>query len=372
MIAYSIAFILSAVFDFFASSAQSKKACAALIVLSCSPLVLLAGLRSVEVGTDVVVYLQGMYWKSIDGGLEAVLSGNSEPLFAILVWAATKLTGSLNGVMACVEIAILAPFVLASYRMTPRRMGIAMLLYCLIFFLFGLNCMRQSIAISFMLLASSFLIEKREKPFWALMICAILVHNTAILGIVIWPVLKTAQHHFALREGARSDGLFYVLAIGALLLLTMMICFAPDLIKAVAGWRESFQYQVDQLERGNGIVWKGMLLPVAFSLALLFSWRSGKNRAVIVTCLVLLWIGGFFWQFSSVSNQLYRLGMPFLIFVIPGVLSLLDDCKDRTISFLIGMAIASASSLFGFVFYIANGYAGTIPYHSDIVPLLSF
>lgn len=371
MIAYCVGFALSALLGSLSSIVRSGRVHVTFLILSGLPLVLLAALRSIYIGTDVVVYLQGMYWKSMDGSLLSNLSGNQEPLFAVLVWVATKLTGSLNGVMACVEIATITPFIMAINRISPHRMGIALLLYCLTCFLFSLNCMRQSIAVSLMLLGFSFLVEGRKKSFWAIMICAVLVHNTAVMGFALCPVYRIVQRHFTLRGKGKSDGSLYAMAVGIVLILMMTICFAPDLIRLLSTWRESFQYQVDHLAQGSGIVWKGLILPGALSFVLLLFWKSRENSAEIIACLILAWIGALLWQLSSVSDQLYRLGMPFLMFTIPGVLFVLNASKGVKESLLVQAAIVAAASLFCFLLYVAHGYAGTIPYQSTVLPFLN-
>lgn len=371
MFAYLFAFVLTGVTACVASTTTARSTRNLLICISCAPLVALAGLRSVYVGTDIAVYLQPMFWKSLNGSFFAVMAGNQEPLFSLLVWLATRLTGSINGVMACVELVMLIPFIITASYFAPKHLGTMLLLYCLEYYLFGFNIMRQGVAISCVLLSYTLLVQGNRIGSIGLMLCGALFHNTAVLGALVWMILFIVQKCYALERRGHKNGLIYLLAFGLFFFVLLAVCFAPEIIKMLSGWRESFLYQVEHITLWGGVVWKSFIIPLSCTVVyFLFGRRRGFD-SVIVPLLLLTWFGALLWQLSSISDQLYRLGMMFLVFGIPAVGVICEACATKHEVVISKVICLGAALIFFYFQYVAIEYAGTIPYQSTLLPFLN-
>lgn len=67
-------------------------------------------------------------------------------------------------------------------------MWLVMLLYYFSMYNVSLNIMRQTIAVSFVTLAVTYLFDKQYKPYFVLMVIAFAMHSSAILGFGIFPM----------------------------------------------------------------------------------------------------------------------------------------------------------------------------------------
>lgn len=371
MLPYYLSFLHATLFAGLASRMTNGRKRWLFISIACVPLVLLAGFRSLHVGTDVTVYLQQLYWRCSTWSFTSVFHSNAEPLFVLLVWVATKLFGSIQGVMACVEVAMLVPFAIASNKFAPRNLGLAFLLYCLFFYLFGLNIMRQGIAISFLLLAFAYLsVVGNKRAFWALMVVACLFHQMSLIGVVAYVVHEVSESHFVNQNTPRRHGLIYLLFFGLVIGAVAALLLAPSILRLFVRLTSRYTYQLEHLHDFDGIVIKGILIPLSFAL-IYFVFSDRKLNSMMASLLFLVLIAALLWQFSSISSQIYRLGMQFQIYSIPLATISLETCssgKDRHIMIIL---FALCGFMFWHLMYASSGYAGTIPYHSSILPILN-
>ena len=146
-----------------------------------------AGMRALNVGTDIMVYAYQTFEKSSAyTSLNSFLNVNSiEGGYAALAFICSHLCGNVHVFLAFTAMLQIIPIYICAVKLRNEyNMIWPMMIYLMIFYIVGFNVMRQSIAASWMLLAFLLLEEKRYVKMIFTCIVALLFHSTAILGIL--------------------------------------------------------------------------------------------------------------------------------------------------------------------------------------------
>lgn len=156
----------------------------------------LAGARDLSVGTDTggygaFLYQQGMLANGFGSFYSAVKSSvwDVAPLFACFSFGIVKLFRSQFALLFAIQFAVMAPVFLAARRHCGRALGWVMLFYLLAFYIPGLNTMRQSVAMGFVLLMVISLMDGRYVSAVVMELVALLIHSSAAIGLlfaVVW------------------------------------------------------------------------------------------------------------------------------------------------------------------------------------------
>ena len=164
--------------------------------------VLLAALRSENIGDDVTVYVIPTFDAVIDAEsfLDAVDSLEIEFLYIVLVYAAKFISTDLWSVLMLTELCIVIPFWLAFIKLRDKlNPTFALLVFYCVLYNHTLNMMRQSIALGLIILAVAYMLEKKKgwMLFWLLV--ALGFHKSSVLGMAL-PVLYYFSHHYPLYQ----------------------------------------------------------------------------------------------------------------------------------------------------------------------------
>lgn len=164
-----------------------------LIVIS--PMVILIGLRSLEVGFDTShmsnLLFSGRY------ELNWLLETQHDPLFILFGWFLVPIT---NGNM---QIGLLITSLLSFYFLICAfekwsdviSMPFSMLAYCLYFSLIGMDQFKQMLAMSILLYGFSLYKEDRKLLSGAWILVAGLTHSTALIGLLIYAFNIDINNH---------------------------------------------------------------------------------------------------------------------------------------------------------------------------------
>ena len=188
---YCIMFLISLIFIYIGTKLEKKNKIFAYvfeiigILLPC----LLAAFRATTIGTDTDVYVTKIFdaaCKEQNGFIHFIQHPNSkvkEILYLSITYISAKISSNVGVLLFINELLVIAPVFIALKRKNKGN-GNALLLGMFLFYTFfynmSLNIARQSIAISFTILAFSFIDENKIK-FIALGIVAFLFHRTAII-----------------------------------------------------------------------------------------------------------------------------------------------------------------------------------------------
>lgn len=164
---------------------------------------LLAGLRSLNIGTDLRVYVspmfklailsknwdnyQSLYW-GWSGNYRLVSS--IEPAFSLLVYIIAKLTANFQVLLFTIQCLIIFPIYFGFKNLLGQKSKIllAMLFFYFTLYNVTLNAIRQSIGIAFAFLGLSYSLKDNKNLFktFFYIIIGILFHKSTVISIAIY------------------------------------------------------------------------------------------------------------------------------------------------------------------------------------------
>lgn len=159
------------------------------IVISILIPCLLAALRAYNVGSDTHNYVNMFRMADNTSGFSEYLNkiesywGFSDVAFIFINYIVFKLTNSIEAELFVQEALIIIPVFSALFIMSKNKNQVifGVVIFYLFFYNMSLNIIRQSIALSFEILALVFLEKNNKKCFLFFSLIGILFHNTAIV-----------------------------------------------------------------------------------------------------------------------------------------------------------------------------------------------
>ena len=194
---FFLSFIFCSVGEHFGKTGTSKWMTRISLTVSVLVVSVLAGVRDLNVGTDIWTYGEWLFRAAARHPRFFVfIRGNKEIdfLYLVLTFLSGKFFSDSHWLYFFTGLLIYG-FMLAGLWRYRRKISVsfAWLLYLLIFYGDTLNAMRQCIAVSISFWALGFAFDKQYKKFVISIAAAILFHNSAIIALgifVIWQLLN--------------------------------------------------------------------------------------------------------------------------------------------------------------------------------------
>ena len=169
---------------------------------------LIAGVRGADVGVDVRVYIiknceLAKQITSFTGLINnTTLNIGIELVYGLLLYICTRFRYSVQLLLFSLQLLTIVPIYIACSTIKRKydnfSITLAIMVYLFLYFNNSLNIMRQSVAVAFLILGISMMIDKSKKigikkyvPF----IIAILFHKTTILGILLLLCIKLISYN---------------------------------------------------------------------------------------------------------------------------------------------------------------------------------
>ena len=165
------------------------------IVIPCA----FAAFRGLNVGFDISTYIipNFRYGLNDDISFSKYISGMSvktEILFATLLYVCSKI-GSIRLLFFVIQLLIIVPVAIALIKTAGKKsLALGFTVYYFLFYNFSLSGMRQSIAMSFLLLVLSELFQRKYKRSVVLLAIAQLFHSSVILIILLIGICALVYH----------------------------------------------------------------------------------------------------------------------------------------------------------------------------------
>lgn len=162
-----------------------------LVVILCT----FAGMRSINVGTDTIHYInkyvQAISYNSLNTYVKEIYNGR-DYLFAIMTFLVAKITGANQFIyLFLCQLFAIWPLVLAMKKMkTYVPLNAAFIFYYVLYFPIGFNTIREVIAGSFLILALMYYYSAEYKKCIVMAIIAQLFHHATILAIVVMVIVE--------------------------------------------------------------------------------------------------------------------------------------------------------------------------------------
>lgn len=196
---YFVSFIWASLLSMYAGRVyeRQKNLFLTLSILGLAPLIILAGYRDVTVGFDTSLYPLTVYEfasKDISASeLIESLGHMIEPLYLLIGYVALIFLPNDISSMLLVSSAItIILFYIGFVRMRQYSpLGLSMFLFSLLLYNMSLNIQRQLMAMAFVFLGFTYLINKRKKDLIIFTVCSALgffIHHSAIASILLIPL----------------------------------------------------------------------------------------------------------------------------------------------------------------------------------------
>lgn len=193
----------------------------------CSFFILSAILFCSKSGTDFSDYAWGYeHW-----GIEHLQDLRTEWGYTLLVLGLKKIIANPYIGLGIVKVFAVFLFYRAAYNVKDKiNLGMAILSYCMLLYIYGFHLLRMMIAIGITFLALSYEINGKEKKCITLLIIAFFFHYTSILVLVTYLVSK-AFKNLTIRK------------IVTLLIVATLVSFCSSSILQLLVYRVSFFYK---------------------------------------------------------------------------------------------------------------------------------
>ncbi len=378
VIIYLIAFMSTIGMTFIAenlfANTNKKKNASYILAMAFSGLALLipctlAAMRDISVGNDVMGYVYPNYIVAIKsssfGEFLLLEYPKTEILFSVLLYWGGKLK-NIGYIFFAIELLILLPLYYVLYkRRKEASMTLGMMIYLFLFYNFGLSGMRQSIAMSFIMLAyyDISINERFRAIFWC--IVAILFHTVALLVIPIYlfslwiyqkPIRKRKKWYMAIATVFVLIFLFYRQIAGILARIVGIISgrysyYISRYLQEYSGVTLGNIHSTDLLCKSALI----LFFAVVFKCA-----HKYDDKAKYMVYLML--IGRYFVVFNAVFYESLRIAYffdYFLIVFIPCMMNCVKRDLLNKIVFSVGLFIPVFLYWFYFIMKI-GGYVTNI------------
>lgn len=378
VIIYLIAFMSTIGMTFIAenlfANTNKKKSASYILAMAFSGVALLipctlAAMRDISVGKDVMGYVYPNYIVAIKsssfGEFLLLEYPKTEILFSVLLYWGGKLK-NIGYIFFSIELLILLPLYYVLYkRRKEASMTLGMMIFLFLFYNFGLSGMRQSIAMSFILLAYYYfsINERFRAIFWC--IVAILFHTVALLVIPIYlfslwiyqkPIRKRKKWYMAIATVFVLIFLFYRQIAGILARIVGIISgrysyYISRYLQEYSGVTLGNIHSTDLLCKSALI----LFFAVVFKCA-----HKYDDKAKYMVYLML--IGRYFVVFNAVFYESLRIAYffdYFLIVFIPCMMNCVKRDLLNKIVFSVGLFIPVFLYWFYFIMKI-GGYVTNI------------
>lgn len=255
-----------------------------------------------------------------------------EPLFSVLTKCLTLITTNSEVIYAVYAVIILAPVAYTIYKHSDIAWISVAVYLCLTFFYTSLNFIRQSIAVSILLLAYSFIKQRKIIPVLILSVVAVLFHFTALVFIPFY--LLT----YFVKVTKKSVIIYSSVSAGALIICLIMkaaganpLNLVANLLTSVTGRDYNSYIDSRWFEQGFGVEY--LIMPLAVLALVMVSYFLGwKEKEESHTLLWFMLGNASIWSFIVYAFIVERFSMFIFIFsiiAIPSVLSYYAEKADK-------------------------------------------
>ena len=295
--------------------------------------------------------------------------GNADIGFNLIVYLVAKVANDYHWSLFVYELVAVTVVYIAFGRcekLYGTPVWLVMLLYYFSMYNVSLNIMRQTIAVSFVTLAVTYLFDKQYKPYFVLMVIAFAMHSSAILGFGIFPMYLFLQDKPGTSEKKQFlKGMFAVAVVGVISvtinnlvrLLVNMGIFRENYLNYLSGG------QFSTVSEGRSISLIVALIQATYLLILVVHFRYLNRRKmqglfyIFASGVVFMFtvLGPLFAEYISRSSYFF---IPLQMIGLSNTYTCYSE-KSKNIWAWILIAILFAT---WYRAYVLLNYAATVPY----------
>lgn len=268
MFFYTVLFLLTTLVFFLAGRCRSVL-CVVLDGIALLIPCIVAAARDSTVGTDLTRYgtwdFNSVSVHGFSDGLRVLLDSQQPFGYSVITSLDVSLFHSMPVHLFILQVLTILPYYCAArYFVEKEQMWIAMLWYMTMLYPNSLNIMKQMIAVSLLLLAIIPVYNRQKVRFLITIVIAYSFHQTAILGILLYPfgrfILANSRVRNGLSQGGKdslqkeeSRGLLFRagLLLGVSFAFIALIAGGTELLSKVASLKGSYSYALEHVGEGS-------------------------------------------------------------------------------------------------------------------------
>ncbi len=266
----------------------------------------------------------------INAGWSKVFGLGFEPLYVLLIKFLSLITHNHEIMYALLAALILAPIAISIYKHSDNAWISVCVYLCLTFFYTQLNFIRQSLAVSLLILAYGFMKKRKIVPVLILAFAATLFHYTAAIFIPFYLIslIKPTKKYLIIYGSVSVGSLILCLILKAVGANPMNLL--AHIATAITGKNYADYIGSNWFELGFGPQY--LIMPVAVLVLVLVSYFLGwKEKEEAPMLLQLTLLNTSVWSFITYAYIVERFSMfifIFSLFTIPSVLNYYAEKAD--------------------------------------------
>lgn len=379
MVAYLVCFGLSLFFLYGSDKIGNKFLSGTVVFIALLFPCILAGLRSLQVGTDLLVYVNPMFklamisksWKEYNSLYWVVnylprYVNNIEIGFSLLVYVIAKVTSNFHVLLFIIQCLIIFPTYFGFKKILDdrRKICLAMLFFYFMLYNVSLNIVRQFIGMAFAFLGLSYSVCGEEKNIFKTffyVLIGLLFHKSIVISIMIFGIYWLIEKSDSIVIKALS----YRVSIKSILtvliiILSIFSVFKINQIISVLNIFNVAEYSGYIKSEFNVTA----LIPKIITVLPVLGIMLLKNKELKKIENNSFYLTSFFIYFASlllsgVSEFASRIGYIFQFFNCIYFVLLCSTMKKRTIHLIVILYIF----VYWWFFFIHLGYNHTVPYY---------
>ena len=352
MIPYFIVFAGISVIGFLIDLSKSRYIKYALCFFLLLIMLCLYYYRDYGIGTDTINYIP--IFQDISNSnniIDYSLSNNVEIGFSFLVYFINLFSQDYFLIFTILTSIIYINLIITVYRYNLSYILFFCSLFCIFqMYFYSFNILRQAIAISFVILATSYLVENKDKKFLILCFFAFIFHYSSVFVILFYFIY-----------------LFRVKIVNFWYLVLIVLLFALSFIFSyvIGGFDKYSIYDVDDSITTSGGFFLNLFYIVLFAIALLLKKRIHimKSEFYFFLAIYTFYISLTLFYFSSpfLNQGMVRVSFYFLwpsIFIILIIIKNISNIRVRYfVSCTYYLFLISFTS-----YYLSNVGIEVVPY----------
>ncbi len=255
-----------------------------------------------------------------------------EPAFALLTKAITLISYNPEVMYGIYAVLILAPVAYAIYRHSDNVWLSVTVYLCLTFYYTSLNFIRQSMAVSLLILCYSFIKRRKIVPVMIFAVLAALFHYTALVFIPFYLLA------YFVKPTKKAIIIYSSVSVGVLITCLVMkaaganpLNLAAQLVSALTGKDYTGYVDSKWFEMGFGVQY--LIMPLGILAIVMICYFLGwKEKEDSHTLLWFMLMNASIWSFITYAFIVERFSMfifIFSVFAIPSALSYFDEKAEK-------------------------------------------
>lgn len=340
---------------------------------------LLAGMRSIYVGTDILYYGLNAFKLSMVTDLNYVLSnyskiGDNSVIFYSLWYISSKIFRELSGPQFILEFLIELNIIVGLLKNKAKHenyhIWYGMAVYYFVFYSYSLNLMKQSLAMSMIFLCYQYLLNDNRIVAYivSVIIIGTFCHTSAYIGLV-----AVILRYFYTKFYAKKFAISLVKIMAFLIPIFLIFLYGPLMtivLKFLPRYSLYLTNAYSNISSIRGLVTQVVLLFIVY-LSFIFTRYTVELRSKDIELYEIAYLLGVgLFNFSMVARNGYRIGLYFLyiggISILPEILR----CEKRVdgesesifVSIFRAIIILICLFLFWYISFVQMKINQVVPY----------